>query len=228
VLKLENLSVKIENKRLLTTISCTIQPGEIVVLLGNSGAGKTTLLRTIAGLVQPESGSMSLYERSFAEVPKNKVGMVTQAFGLFPQLTVLEQCTHPQIIVQNKTRQESTHVALKTLKSLGIDSLASTYPAQLSGGQQQRVALARLFCMDTQLLLLDEPTSALDPANTLIVAATLKQLASQGKIIILSTQDMDFAQQMIGRGLVLRDGELVEEIVSTTGTKSIKDRLLAI
>lgn len=228
MLKLANLSVEIENKRLLNTISCSVKPGEIVVLLGNSGAGKTTLLRTIAGLVQPKSGSITLNDRPLFGAPKNTVGMVTQAFGLFPQLTVLEQCTHPQIIVQNKTNEESTQMTLKTLKSLGIDSLASSYPAQLSGGQQQRVALARLLCMNTQVLLLDEPTSALDPANTLIVITILKQLADHGKIIILSTQDMDFAEQLIGRGLVLRDGELIQEITTTAGAGSIKDRLLAI
>ncbi len=225
MLEIKNLSVVANGKPLLSDISCIFNPEEIAVLLGNSGAGKTTLLRTLAGLTPNNLGAVLIDNQPVATMPKNTVGLVTQSFGLFPQLTVLEQCTHPLIITQNINPKEAEERAFYVLDELGMRPFAGQYPSQLSGGQQQRVALARLFALNPEILLLDEPTSALDPLNTAIVSGMLKRLAQAGKIIILSTQDMDFAEQIATRSLFMKDGKIV---LDTIGNKNIRETLLEI
>ncbi len=225
MLEIKNLSVVVNGKPLLSNISCIFKPGEIAVFLGNSGAGKTTLLRTLAGLTPDSLGAILIDKQPLATTPKNTVGLVTQSFGLFPQLTVLEQCTHPLIITQGIDPKDAEERAFSVLDELGMRPFASQYPSQLSGGQQQRTALARLFALNPQVLLLDEPTSALDPANTAIISGMLKRLAKQGKIVILSTQDMDFAEQIASRSLFMKDGKLVLDILDN---KNIREKLLEI
>ncbi len=214
MLRLNNIYASIGGQQLLQEISCSMQPGSITVLLGPSGAGKTTLLRVIAQLIRPDTGNITLSNQQLATLQGPErvqtVGLVTQAFALFPQLTVLEQCTNPLINVLKLSKQEAAIKTAAILVRFGMERYANNYPSQLSGGQQQRVALARLLCMDPAIILLDEPTSALDPANTALVAEMLRELAQQNKIVVLSTQDMTLAEQVCDQALFLRNGTIVD------------------
>lgn len=213
-LNLKNISVCIGQKQLLQDISCEIKAGVLTVLLGPSGAGKTTLLRAIAQLIVPVSGTMMLGEQVLSNLQgverAQTIGLLPQGFSLFPQLTALEQCINPLISVFGLSVTEATKKASAILARLGMGDYINSYPSQLSGGQQQRVALARLFCMDPEILLLDEPTSALDPENSALVASMLRECARQNKVIVLSTQDMAFAELVCDQALFVRDGLLVD------------------
>ncbi len=216
MLKIKNIGVTIGSQQLLKDVSCEMSPGTISVLLGASGAGKTTLLRTLAGLIVPDAGSIELEDDNLANMMGLKrpkaIGFVPQGYALFPGLTVEEQCVHPLIHVLGISQDVAVQKTRNILERLGILPFAQRYPFQLSGGQQQRVALARLFCMNPRIMLLDEPTSALDPANTAVVVAMLKEYAAQGHYIILSTQDMVFAQAVCTQGVFLRDGKITDVV----------------
>lgn len=141
-----------------------------------------------------------------------RIGFMPQGSSLFPGMTVLEQCVHPLIHVLGLTREQAEERSQELMRSLDMEMYAHRYPENLSGGQQQRVALARLLAMDADVLLLDEPTSALDPANTARVVQLLQACAARGKTVVLSTQDMPFAQTVATQALFLRDGRLVDVV----------------
>ena len=226
MLKLKNICVKAGQQKLLKGVSFDVAPGSISVLLGASGAGKTTLLRVLAQLMPPYDGEVLLSSKNVADLlgvdRAQTVGFVPQGFALFPQLTVEEQCCHPLVNVLKMDPETALRKVEHVLDRLGMRSYAQRYPFQLSGGQQQRVALARFFCMDTKIFLLDEPTSALDPANSAIVAAMLKELAARGKTIILSTQDMAFAQAVCTQAVFLKEGEIVEVVEDSIAERIYK------
>jgi ABC-type multidrug transport system ATPase subunit len=213
MLKLKNISVIVDGQALLSDISLSLKPGVIAVLLGQSGAGKTTLLRMVAGIIQPHSGKVQLDNKdlmSFIEKDKAQmVGFLPQGYPLFDGLTVEEQCLNPLINVFKMSENLAKEKVAKMLERLGILEYSTRYPEQLSGGQRQRVALARLFCMDSKIILLDEPTSALDPANTAIIAEILKELSKKGTYIILSTQDMPFSELFCAKKIVLKKGVII-------------------
>lgn len=214
MLVLNNVCVSIGGKQLLRDVSCNIKSGTITVLLGPSGAGKTTFLRVLSQLLATDAGTITFNGNSLAHLQgierARTLGFAPQAFALFSQSTALQQCTHPLINVLGLCKEYATARACAMLARFGMSTYLGSYPSQLSGGQQQRVALARLFCMDPAIVLLDEPTSALDPVNSALVADVLRELAQQGKTIVLSTQDMVFAERVYDQALFLRAGTTVE------------------
>lgn len=216
MLMLKNVSARVGSQQLLKDITCSMRPGTISVLLGASGAGKTTLLRVLAQLMQPDVGALELNGGDLAQMTRleraEAIAFVPQGYALFPGLTLEEQCLHPLIHVLKTPPDVAMTKVATVLERLGMQAFAKRYPFQLSGGQQQRVALARLLCMDTKILLLDEPTSALDPANTAAVTALLRECAAEGKYVVLSTQDMAFAQAVATQIVFLKDGEVVEVV----------------
>ncbi|MGO4432783.1 amino acid ABC transporter ATP-binding protein, partial [Paenarthrobacter sp. RAF9] len=149
------------SNEVLKGISLTVEPGQVVCLIGPSGSGKSTLLRCVNLLEQPNAGTINVgkFEATDPDVDLNKmrqsVGMVFQHFNLFPHLSVLDNCTISQMKVLKRSKSEAANVARHNLERVGLGHLADRFPDQLSGGQQQRVAIARALSMDPQLMLFD-------------------------------------------------------------------------
>lgn len=208
-------------------IDLTVRPGEVVVLLGPSGSGKSTLLRTINHLETIDHGEITIdgefigyAERGdeLLELPEReilarrlRVGMVFQQFNLFPHLTVLENVTLPVTSRRLRSKSDAAARGRELLDRVGLGALADRYPRQLSGGQQQRVAIARALMLDPDVMLFDEPTSALDPELVGEVLAVLRDLAEQGRTLIVVTHEISFAREVADRVVFMADGRLVEQ-----------------
>jgi polar amino acid transport system ATP-binding protein len=201
----------------LDQVSLTIHEGEKVVIIGPSGSGKSTLLRSINRLEDIDGGSMvvngmDLYNpRTDLTVVREEVGMVFQAFNLFPHKTVLENLTLAQIVVRKRTKDEAMDKARRLLDKVGLADKANAYPGKLSGGQQQRVAIARSLAMDPKLMLFDEPTSALDPEMIGEVLDVMKDLARDGMTMAVVTHEMGFAREVADKVIFMDHGAVVEE-----------------
>lgn len=193
-------------------VNLSVNQGGLLVLLGKSGSGKSTLLRSLAGLQSLTEGKVMMEGKDVAELSATEraqnIAFVAQDYHLFPHMTVIENCTHPQEKVLGVDAKEAQLCAEGLLEQLQIQSLAQRYPHQLSGGQKQRVAIARSLAMGSKVLLLDEPTAALDPHSTEVLAKLLKKLSQEGFTIILSTHDMDFTAEVIGAVAILQGGHL--------------------
>ena len=216
MLKIKNLSLAKKKKRILSKIDMEIPRQAITLLLGKSGSGKTSLLRCLAQLESKYEGEVSFSEASLRELPSKErcklIGFVSQAYALFPHMSALDNCIHPLRVLLGCTKEEAEEKARSNFAYLGIEKLAASYPHELSGGQQQRVAIARALGLDPLFLLLDEPTSALDPENTDRLIDILKRLTSDGKGIIIASQDMAFAAKVFDRAVLMEEGDLIEAI----------------
>jgi len=201
----------------LDQVSLTIHEGEKVVIIGPSGSGKSTLLRSINRLEEIDGGSMvvngmDLYNsRTDLTRVREEVGMVFQAFNLFPHKTVLENLTLAQVVVRRRSRDEALEKARSLLVKVGLADKASAYPGKLSGGQQQRVAIARSLAMDPKIMLFDEPTSALDPEMIGEVLDVMKDLAREGMTMAVVTHEMGFAREVADKVVFMDNGAVVEE-----------------
>jgi polar amino acid transport system ATP-binding protein len=201
----------------LDRVSLTIHEGEKVVIIGPSGSGKSTLLRSINRLEDIDGGTMAvngmdLYSpRTDLTMVREEVGMVFQAFNLFPHKTVLENLTLAQVVVRKRSKEEALLNARRLLDKVGLSEKADAYPAKLSGGQQQRVAIARSLAMDPKLMLFDEPTSALDPEMIGEVLDVMKDLAREGMTMAVVTHEMGFAREVADRVVFMDNGAVVEE-----------------
>jgi polar amino acid transport system ATP-binding protein len=201
----------------LDQVSLTIHEGEKVVIIGPSGSGKSTLLRSINRLEEIDAGSMivngmDLYSKNtdLTRV-REEVGMVFQAFNLFPHKSVLENLTLAQIVVRGRGKDEAEAKAKILLEKVGLSDKANAYPGKLSGGQQQRVAIARSLAMDPKIMLFDEPTSALDPEMIGEVLDVMKTLAREGMTMAVVTHEMGFAREVADRVVFMDNGAVVEE-----------------
>ncbi|MDJ1132943.1 amino acid ABC transporter ATP-binding protein [Streptomyces iconiensis] len=201
----------------LKGIDITVRGGEVVCVIGPSGSGKSTLLRCVNLLEEPTSGTVRVagFEVTDPEVDidrvRRRIGMVFQAFNLFPHLTTLGNLTLPQRRVLGRGRAEAEEVARGNLRRVGLTDKESSYPAQLSGGQQQRVAIARALSMGPELMLFDEPTSALDPELVGDVLAVMRRLAQEGMTMLVVTHEMSFAREVADRVVFMDAGAIVEE-----------------
>lgn len=197
---------------ILKGISVCFPQGEISLLIGRSGAGKSSLMRCIAQLETIDEGEVLFNGQSLVGLAASRraqtLSYIAQGYALFPHLTALENCSQPLQVVAKMRAFEAKQKALAVMTSLGMEEYASAYASELSGGQQQRIAIARALALDPQILLLDEPSSALDPDNSAQLAKILRELASQGKILVISTQDMLFAEQLQGTCYCIDDGRL--------------------
>ena len=216
-ISLRNVTKHYDRLRALDNVSLDVQAGQVVAVIGPSGSGKSTLCRCINGLESIDSGSIEISGTPLpVEGPalaqlRTKVGMVFQAFNLFPHMTVLENITLAPMGVLGISKAESRQRAESLLERVGIQEKAGTYPADLSGGQQQRVAIARALAMEPEALLFDEPTSALDVEAIKEVLDVMANLAHAGMTMVVVTHEMGFANSAADRVVFMEGGRVVEE-----------------
>ncbi|SPN73348.1 Arginine transport ATP-binding protein ArtM,glutamine ABC transporter ATP-binding protein,ABC-type histidine transport system, ATPase component,ectoine/hydroxyectoine ABC transporter, ATP-binding protein EhuA,ABC transporter [Chlamydia serpentis] len=199
-IKVENLAYSVNQKKVLYDVTFSLEEGHITLFVGKSGSGKTTILRALAGLVKPIQGDIVIQ----GETP----ALVFQQPELFSHMTVLGNCTHPQIHIKGRSSQEARDKAFELLNFLGIAEVAESYPDQLSGGQKQRVAIVRSLCMDKRTLLFDEPTSALDPFATTSFRHLLETLRDQKFTVGVTTHDMQFVHSCLDRIYLIDQGTI--------------------
>ena len=216
-LRIDGLSKSFAGKTVLDGISADFGDARAVVFIGPSGGGKSTLLRTIAGLEAPDAGTVAFdgepvdySSEDRLRAHRRRLGVVFQAFNLFPHLTALENITLALEKVHGQTPAQARETAFATLRRFRLDEHAAKKPAELSGGQKQRVAIARAIAAQPRLLLLDEPTSALDPEMTAEVLELIEELKSEGRDFVLVTHEMGFARRVGDTVAFLADGRIVE------------------
>jgi polar amino acid transport system ATP-binding protein len=216
-LTLDHLTKSFAAQRVLEGMTCDFGEWRCLALIGPSGGGKSTLLRIIAGLETPDAGMVTLDGEAVAFADEEKLrahrrrlGVVFQAFNLFPHLTALANITLPLEKVHGLSADEAESTAREALRRFRLADHADKKPAQLSGGQQQRVAIARAIAIRPRLLLFDEPTSALDPEMTAEVLEVIEGLKAEGRDILLVTHEMGFARHVADRVAFLAAGRIVE------------------
>ena len=214
--------------KVLHDISLTAQPGEVISILGASGSGKSTLLRCVNMLEVPNAGTVSIFGEAYKleqrpEQParvtdrrqlqrlRAQATMVFQSFNLWSHLTVLENLIEAPVHVQNRNRKACIAEAEALLERVGIADKRNAYPAHLSGGQQQRAAIARALAMHPKIMLFDEPTSALDPELVAEVLKVMRDLAAEGRTMLVVTHEMGFARNVSSRVVFLHKGYIEED-----------------
>jgi polar amino acid transport system ATP-binding protein len=216
-LLLENVHKSFGENEVLQGIDLTVEPHEVVCLIGASGSGKSTLLRCV-NLVEPidagrvvVEGEEITAEGVDANRIRRRIGIVYQSYNLFPHMTVLRNITLAPREALKQDRTESEENARKLLDRFGLLDKQNEYPDRLSGGQQQRVAIVRALAMRPHLMLLDEVTSALDPELVAEVLAVIKELAREGMTMLIATHEMGFARDIADRVCFLDAGRILEE-----------------
>ena len=220
VLEVKDLQKRFGGTPVLEQVSFSLEEGETLVLIGSSGSGKTTLLRCLGQLEQPDGGSITVAGEPAGAKPGGRlpVGMVFQAFHLFPQYTALENVTlapwleaKRQGTASARRREEIRREGLQLLEQMGLADRAEHYPHQLSGGQQQRVAIARALALHPRLLCFDEPTSALDPELTGEVLRVIRKLAQSRTTMVIVTHEMAFAREVADQVIFMEGGRILEQ-----------------
>ena len=216
-LLLENVHKSFGENEVLKGIDLTVEPHEVVCLIGASGSGKSTLLRCV-NLVEPidagrvvVEGEEITAEGVDANRIRRRIGIVYQSYNLFPHMTVLRNITLAPREALKQDRTEAEENARKVLERFGLLDKQDEYPDRLSGGQQQRVAVVRALAMRPHLMLLDEVTSALDPELVAEVLAVIKELAREGMTMLIATHEMSFARDIADRVCFLEAGHILEE-----------------
>lgn len=201
----------------LRGIDLAMAEHEVVCLIGASGSGKSTLLRCV-NLIEPIDAGRIVVEGEEITAPgvdvdriRRRIGIVYQAFNLFPHMSVLANVTLAPRKVVGMSRRAADEKATSLLERFGLADKRLDYPDRLSGGQQQRVAIVRALAMDPDLLLLDEVTSALDPELIAEVLNVIRELALQGMTMVVATHEMHFARDIASRVLFLDEGRILEE-----------------
>jgi polar amino acid transport system ATP-binding protein len=204
------------NSRVLNGIDLEVGEGQAVVLIGGSGSGKSTLLRCVNLLEVVTDGVITLDgeditdPRVKADVVRRRIGVVFQAYNLFPHMTVLQNVSLAPRVVGKVAKQDAEARARELLARVGLADKADSYPDRLSGGQQQRTAIARALANEPRLLLLDEVTSALDPELVGEVLDLIGELKAQGMTILMATHEMGFARRVADRVCFLDAGVVAE------------------
>ena len=227
-LLVEDLHKYFGSDQVLKGISLEAQEGDVIALLGASGSGKSTFLRCLNLLETPTSGKIyvggeliRMKKNRYGEtVPEDikqverlrtRLGMVFQQFNLWSHMTVLENVIEAPVHVQNIPKKEAIEKAEALLHQVGIFDRKDYHPAHLSGGQQQRVAIARALAIEPYMLLFDEPTSGLDPELVSEVLRVMRQLAEEGRTMVVVTHEMGFAREVSSRVVFLHEGDIEEE-----------------
>lgn len=212
----------------LKGISMTAHSGDVVAIIGGSGSGKSTLLRCINMLEIPSGGEIAVHGETIAlketamggmrpanmkqlRVIRQRLAMVFQSFNLWQHMTVLQNVIEVPTQVLGVSKDAAIAEAERLLERVGLSEKRDVYPAFLSGGQQQRAAIARALAVDPKVMLFDEPTSALDPELVGEVLAVIKDLAEEGRTMLLVTHEMNFAREVANRIIFLHNGKIEEE-----------------
>lgn len=223
MIEIRNLHKSFGALEVLKGIDVSLDKGKVLVIIGPSGSGKTTLLRCMNLLETPDQGNIKLSDRSLnfqkgrkvssKEVTelRKRTGMVFQSYNLFPHKTVIENVMEAQITVQKKSKEEARQSSQELLAKVGLGDRGNSYPHQLSGGQQQRVGIARAMAVEPDVLLFDEPTSALDPELVSEVLKVIKQLAIEGRTMVIVTHEMKFAADVADHVLLMDGGYIIEQ-----------------
>ncbi|WYA71848.1 amino acid ABC transporter ATP-binding protein [Fusobacterium varium] len=209
MIKVNNLSKQyLEGDVILKGVNLDIEKGEVVSIIGPSGGGKSTLLRCLIGLEEIDSGDIKVPD-------KKKMGMVFQAFNLFPHKTAIQNIMESLIVVDKMDKSEAKKIAYELLEKVGLKDRADFYPKALSGGQKQRVAIARALARNPEVLLFDEPTSALDPDMVKEVLNVIEQLRESSNItMVIVSHEIDFVNQISDRIVVMENGNIKDIIVN--------------
>ena len=216
VLEINKLRKSFGDEVVLQNISLSVPVHTATVFIGASGSGKSTLLRCINLLDGIDDGVIKLDGEDITDPTiksdqvRRKLGMVFQAFNLFPHMTVRQNITLAPIQVHGLSKDEANARADELLVRFGLKEKADQYPDRLSGGQQQRVAIIRSIALRPRLLLLDEITSALDPVLVNEVLSTVRDLKNDGMTMVLATHEMGFAKQVADEVCYLESGQIVE------------------
>jgi polar amino acid transport system ATP-binding protein len=240
-LEIQGLHKSFGASEVLRGIDLTVGVHEVVCLIGASGSGKSTLLRCV-NLIEPvDSGRIFLdgEEITASGADRNRIrreiGIVFQAFNLFPHMTVLANVTLAPRKVLGRPRAEAEADAVELLRRFGLGDKRDEYPDRLSGGQQQRAAIVRALAMRPRLLLLDEVTSALDPELVAEVLSVIRELAESGMTMLIATHEMSFARDIADRicfldaGVILEQGppEVILETPGEPRTQQFLQRIIA-
>jgi polar amino acid transport system ATP-binding protein len=227
-LEVRNLHKRYGSLEVLRGIDLRARAGDVISLIGSSGSGKSTLLRCINLLEQPNEGQIffggeelalrrdrhsgALVAASNEQVTRLRagVGFVFQSFNLWPHMTILENVIEAPRRVLGRSRDEAVADAHDLLDKVGLRDKADQYPAFLSGGQQQRAAIARTLAMHPRVILFDEPTSALDPELVTEVLSVLRDLADEGRTMLIVTHEMRFAREVSSAVVFLHQGRIEE------------------
>jgi polar amino acid transport system ATP-binding protein len=215
--RLEGVTKRFGDLVVLRGIDLSVDLHEVVCLIGASGSGKSTLLRCVNLLERVERGTIVVDGQTITDgkvdvnVLRRKIGIVFQAFNLFPHMTVMENITLAPRKARGLSKAEAQAQARDLLGRIGLLDKADEYPDRLSGGQQQRVAIARALAMNPTLMLLDEITSALDPQLVGEVLNLVRELANTGMTMIIATHEMGFAREVADKVCFLDEGVILEE-----------------
>ena len=229
----------------LKGVSLTAYDGDVISILGSSGSGKSTLLRCINLLENPNQGRIIIGNDELVLKPtksgelqaanvkqleslRARVGFVFQNFNLWPHKTILQNIIEGPTQVLKIKKAQAISDAEKLLDKVGLLDKKDAYPANLSGGQRQRVAIARALAMQPQVLLFDEPTSALDPELVNEVLAVMRELAAEGRTMLIVTHEMRFAREVSSKVVFLHQGVIEEmgtpeQIFDNPTSERVKD-----
>lgn len=226
-LQLDDIHKSYGSLEVLKGVSLTAYDGDVISILGSSGSGKSTLLRCINLLENPSQGKIHLGNEELILKPSKsgdlqaanskqldafraKVGFVFQNFNLWPHKTILQNIIEGPTQVLKVPKEQAINQAKTLLDKVGLLDKQDAYPGNLSGGQRQRVAIARALAMQPQVLLFDEPTSALDPELVNEVLAVMRELAEEGRTMLIVTHEMRFAREVSSQVVFLHKGRIEE------------------
>jgi arginine/ornithine transport system ATP-binding protein len=226
-LQVENIHKRFGTNEVLRGVSLSAHAGDVIAIIGSSGSGKSTFLRCINLLEKPNAGRIIVAGEEIKLAPaksgelnavdpkqlarmRTKLAMVFQHFNLWAHMTVLQNIIEAPVHVMGIPKDQAVDIARKYLAKVGLEGKEDAYPAHLSGGQQQRVAIARALAMEPEVMLFDEPTSALDPELVTEVLKVMKNLAQEGRTMVVVTHEMGFAREVANHLIFLHKG-LVEE-----------------
>ena len=227
-ISVEQLHKTFGANEVLKGINLNADKGEVISVLGSSGSGKSTLLRCMNLLEIPNSGIVRVageevlmkQNRKGENLPadmrqveriRSKLAMVFQQFNLWAHMTILDNVMEAPVHVLKQDRKEVRERAVEYLNKVGIGDKLDAYPIHLSGGQQQRAAIARGLCIEPEVILFDEPTSALDPELVGEVLQVMRDLADEGRTMIVVTHEMGFAREVSSRTIFLEQGFIIED-----------------
>jgi polar amino acid transport system ATP-binding protein len=215
--ELRNVSKSFGDLTVLHDVDLTVDEHNVVCLIGASGSGKSTLLRCLNLLERVDRGEIVVDGQTITNgkvdvnALRRKIGIVFQAYNLFPHMTVLENVALGPVKARGMPRHQARASARDLLRRIGLADKANEFPDRLSGGQQQRVAIARALAMEPRLMLLDEITSALDPQLVAEVLSLVRELAHFGMTMIIATHEMSFAREVADKVCFLDAGVILEE-----------------